>query len=171
MTPTAPRDRRPDRPAGPTRRGLLACAWVALALGATARPAEARWQGAPARQVVVFGVHAVPGSTEMDPKIAPVVQAQLRRLRPGHGFRLLEIKGERVTAGKTVRCDLGDGFEAAAKLTTPADRNGKITMHFDLTLAGTSQFQTVVVTPPDQFNFIDKALPNGNRLLIGVGAR
>ncbi len=131
----------------------------------------ASWQGAPARQMVLFGVEATPGSTQMDPKIAPVVQAQLRRLLPDHGFRMIKIKSDRVAANGTVKCDLGNGFVATSRLLKPLDSNGKIEMHFELMHQELSQFQTIVATPPDQFNFFDKNLPNGNRLLVGVGAR
>lgn len=127
--------------------------------------------GDSARQVVVVGVEATPGSTAMDPKIAPVVQAQLRKLRPNHGFRLIKVKGERIGAGQSVKCDLDDGFAVQAKLTHPGDPNGKVQLQFNLTLFGESEFQTIVATPPDQFNFFDKALPTGNRLIVGVGAR
>ena len=68
-------------------------------------------------------------------------------------------------------CDLGEGFVASAMLVNPLDPGGKVQMRFDLSLAEVSQFQTVVMTPPDQFNFFDKALPTGNHLLLGVGAR
>lgn len=153
--------------------GLVARALaLAAALGiASPTPAPAAWQGPPARQVVVFGVMAKPGSTEMDPKIAPVVQAQLRRLLPNHGFEIIKIKGDRVTANRTVKCELGPSSAATAKLLKPVDGNGKVQMHLELTIDGMSQFQTIINTPPDQFNFFDKALPNGNRLLVGVGAR
>lgn len=153
----------------------LAFAWtLAIMLGAgsiSPGPASAAWQGAPARQMVVFGVEATPGSTQMDPKIAPVVQAQLRQLLPNHGFRMIKIKSDRVAASGTVKCDLGDGFIATSRLLKPLDANGKIQMHFELMHREISQFQTIVATPPDQFNFFDKNLPNGNRLLVGVGAR
>ena len=155
----------------------IACTWMvvtAVVGGGLARPRSSRalaWQGAPARQVVVFGVEATPGSTQMDPKIAPVVQSQLRRLLPDHGFRMIQIKGDRVVANGTVKCDLGAGFTASARLIKPIDPNGKILMNFELMHQEISQFQTNVITPADQFNFFDKALPNGNRLLVGVGAR
>ena len=149
----------------------LACALMALLILSESSPASANWQGAPARQVVVFGVMAKPGSTTMDPKIAPVVQAQLRKLLPNHGFEIIKIKGDRVTANKAVKCDLGQGSAATAHLINPLDANGKIQMRFELTINEVSQFQTIVATPPDQFNFFDKALPDGNRLLVGVGAR
>ena len=157
------------------RRGPLAfLAWVAC-LCAPAIPGSARagftWQGPPARQVVVFGVMATPGGTEMDPKIAPVVQAQLRKLLPDHGFSLIKIKSERLTANGQVKCSLGPDFAANARLIKPTGTDGKILMQVELMYQEESQFQTTVTTPPDQFNFFDKSLDNGNRLLIGVGAR
>ncbi len=155
-----------------TTRGSARALGLALILGFTlTQSALGNWQGAPARQVVVFGVLATPGGSEMDPKISPVVQAQLRRLLPKHGFRLKKIKADRVVAGQGVKCDLGDGFVATARLANPLDPNGKVQMRFDLSLDEVSQFQTIVTTPPDQFNYFDKALPDGNRLLVGVGAR
>lgn len=156
-------------------RPATRAAWAALmALAAwslPAGPARASWQGAPARQLVVFGVLATPGSSAMDAKITPVVGAQLRRALPNHGFKLISIKRESVLAGQSVVCDLGDGFVSSAQLLNPLDVNGKVQMRYDLSLFGGSQFQTVVVTPPDQFNFFDKILPNNSHLLVGVGAR
>ena len=153
--------------------------WLAL-VASLATPALARgqfavapmvWQGAPGRQVVVFGVQATPDSRAMDPKIAPVVQAQLRKLLPGHGFKLIKIKSERATAGQSVPCDLGLGMVATAQMVNPNDPNGRVQLRFDLASSGISEFQTVVITPPDQFNFFDKKLPNNDHLLIGIGAR
>jgi len=137
----------------------------------SAAPAGARGQGAPARQVVIFGVLATPGGAGMDVKITPVVQAQLRRLLPNHGFKLIKIKSDRALVGQSVTCDLGEGYVASASLVSPLDPAGKVQMRFELTLLQVSQFQTVVVTPPDQFNFFDKSLNDGNHLLLGVGAR
>jgi len=153
-----------------SRNPLVRLALMAFCLASTA-PAVASWQGAPGRQVVIFGVLATPGGTEMDAKIAPVVQAQLRRLLPNHGFKLIKIKSERALAGQSVSCDLGEGFAATAVLVSPLDPAGKVQMKFELTMMQVSQFQTVVTTPPDQFNFFDKALNGGNHLLLGVGAR
>ena len=158
-------------PVAAARAWLVRACWLAVVGLLTPAPAVALWQGAPARQVVVFGVVATPGSAAMDAKIAPVVQAQLRRLLPNHGFRVVKIKSDRVTVNKAVKCELEDGLAATAHLSNPLDPNGKVQMRFELTHNGVSQFQTIVATPPDQFNFFDKALPDGNRLLVGVGAR
>ena len=136
-----------------------------------ARPTSATWQGVPNRNVVTFGVLATPGSTAMDPKITAPVAAQLRRTLPGHGFKLIEIKSARVMTGQSVNLTLGNGFTASTQLMNPLDPNGKVQMSFELAQQGTMQFKSIVVTPADQFNFFDKMLPNGNHLLIGVGAR
>ena len=145
-------------------------AMLALA-AACCVPAGASWQGAPARQVVVFGVLATPGSSTMDPKIAPVVQTQLRRVLPGHGFKLIKVQSERVLPGQSVVCNMGGGFVASTTLMNPLDANGKVQIRYDLSHLDAPQFQTIVATPPDQFNFFDKMLTNNNRLLVGVGAR
>jgi hypothetical protein len=134
-------------------------------------PSSEAWQAPTGRQVVMFGVHATPGSTAMDPKISPVVAAQLRKTMPGYGFKLLQVKSQPVANGQSVLLDLGDGFATSAMLINPLDPNGKVQMKFDLSYQKVSQFQSVVVTPVDQFNYFDKMLPNNSHLLIGVGAR
>jgi hypothetical protein len=149
---------------------LLGLAIVSIPVASA--PAQMMVGQAPTeRQVVMFGVLATPGSTEMDPKITPAVAAQLRKTLPNHGFKLIQVKSQRVMTGQSLALNLGDGFVSSAQLMSALDPNGKVQMRFELTYEGTSQFQTVVVTPADQFNFFDKMLPNNNRLLIGVGAR
>lgn len=142
-----------------------------VALAAWGIPAGASWQGVPARQIVVFGVLATPGGQTMDPKLTPVVQAQLRRALPGHGFKLLKVRSERVMTGQSVVCDMGGGFVASTTLMNPLDPNGKVQIRYELSHFEDSQFQSIVATPPDQFNFFDKMLPNNDHLLIGIGAR
>jgi hypothetical protein len=142
-----------------------------VALAACCIPAGAAWQGVPARQVVVFGVLATPGSAAMDSKISPVVQVQLRRALPGHGFKLLKVQSERVVAGQSVTCNMGGGFVASTTLMSPLDPNGKVQIRYELSQFEVPQFQSIISTPPDQFNFFDKMLPNNDHLLIGVGAR
>jgi hypothetical protein len=148
-----------------------ACLSLIVALTSSCVPAGASWQGMPSRQVVTFGVLATPGSNVMDSKISAPVAAQLRRTLPGHGFKLIQIKSVRVMTGQSFDLDLGSGFAATTQLLNPLDPNGKVQMRFELTQQGASQFQSVVITPPDQFNFFDKMLPNNDHLLIGVGAR
>jgi hypothetical protein len=132
-------------------------------------PAEA--QQTQGRQVVMFGVLATPGGTSMDPKIPPLIAARLRKSLPGHSFRLVKAKSERLVAGETLTLSLGAGVVTKAQLITPLDANGKVQMKFNLSLDGFSQFQSVVTTPADQFNFFDKTLPDNSHFLIGVGAR
>jgi hypothetical protein len=148
-------------------------AWLALLVisVAVAIRVPTTAQELPSRQVVMFGVVATPDSTVMDPKISPVVAARLRRALPNHGFKLIKIKSDRVIQGGSLTLDLGNGFVSSAHLLNPTDPNGKVQMRFELTLQGLSQFQSIVATPADQFNFFDKMLPDNSRLLIGVGAR
>ncbi len=147
-------------------------ALVALAIGSVLTPSYSiGWQGEPATQVVLFGVLATPGGNAMDTKISPVVAAQLRRTLPGHSFKLIQIKSDRVLVGQSVVLELGEGFATTAQLLNPLDPNGKVQLRFELAQFGSSLFQSVVVTPPDQFNFFDKMLPNNSHLLIGVGSR
>lgn len=156
----------PLRPAG----------WIVLVIALAAcsklsEGASASCQGVPGRQVVMFGVLATPGSNVMDPKIPAVVADQLRAKLPGHGFKLIQVKSDRVLTGQSVTMELGDGFSTSAQLLNPLDPNGKVQMKFELAHQGVSQFQAAVVTPADQFNFFDKMLPNNSHLLMGVGAR
>ncbi len=153
-------------------RAVLAGAFVASIWGGGApSPASGFWQGTPARQVVMFAVHATPGGGAMDPKISRAVQAELRKALPNHSFKLVKVQSDRVAAGQSVVSKLGDGFVATAQLLNPLDPNGKVQVRFDLSRYGGSMFQTVVITPPDQFNYFDKQLDDGSRLLLGVGAR
>jgi hypothetical protein len=150
-------------------------AWLALVLLATcANLVDSPWangQEAAGRQVVMFAVVATPGSTAMDKKISPVVAARLRKTLPNHGFTLVKVKNVRLVAGETLTLPLGSGFVTKAQLITPLDANGKVQMRFDLSLDGLSQFQSIVTTPADQFNFFDKTMLDDSHLLIGVGAR
>ena len=119
----------------------------------------------------MFAVVATPGSKAMDSKISPVVAARLRKTLPGHGFKLIEVRSARVSTGRSVALDLGDGYVSTAQLMNPLDPNGKVQMRFDLSQDGITQFQSIVATPADQFNYFDKVLPDNSHLLIGVGAR
>ena len=157
--------RPPARPTGLALSLILALylAWLA--------PARAVGQETSGRQVVMFGVVATPGGKEMDKKIPKVVADRLRRSLPNHSFTLVKAKSVRLVAGESLSLPLGSGFVTKAQLITPLDPNGKVQMRFDLSLDGFSQFQSIVTTPADQFNFFDKTMPDDSHLLIGVGAR
>ena len=122
------------------------------------------------RQVTVFGVLATPGNAKDDPKLKDVLP-QLRTLFPKHSFKLVKVESKRLVSGQTISCDLGDGFVASNQLSIPTDPNGKIQMRFDLAYAGFSQYQTIVTTPPGQIFYVNRVLPDGERLVIGIGAR
>ena len=126
--------------------------------------------GTTAPQVTLFGIMATPGSTAIDPKLAPV-SGQLRRLLPDHGFRLLDVRNKRLQPGQSVACKLGDGFVAETSLVKALDGNGKIQLRCELRWNEQQQFATLVTTPPNQLFFCEKRLNNGSRILIGVGAR
>ncbi|MDX2038300.1 MAG: hypothetical protein SFX72_16745 [Isosphaeraceae bacterium] len=142
---------------------LLALAWFAP------RPARAQFDVL-ARQVTVFGVLATPKGTTIDPKLDPI-KDQLEKLLPKHGFKLLRVESKRLSTGQILDCELGSGFRASAQLIQAVDPDGKIQVHVKLQRMGTLQYQGLMATPPNQIFFCDKELPNGERLVIGVGAR
>jgi hypothetical protein len=158
------------RQAWPALAGLFAgLALVAVWTGS----ASSQVPDAPARQVTLFGVIATPNDPRIDPKLSKV-EAQLRKLLPNHGFRLLDVKTKRLTAGQTLACDLGagaGGFQAATTLIQPIDENGKVQLRCAVLLNQNVQLESLVTTPPNQLFFCDKMLPDGTRLLIGIGAR
>jgi hypothetical protein len=123
-----------------------------------------------ALQVTVFGIVATPGESKTDPKLATIA-AQLRKLKPDHGFQLRGHKSEQLVPGETVRCELGDDLTAEAKLLEGVQASGKLRIEFALKRAGKTEFTTTVTTPANQLFFCDKPLPGDDRLLIGVGAR
>ena len=156
----------------PRRRFWQFVALAALAVALDPREqAKAQAQVAdPARQVTLFGVIAVPGSNAIDPRLAGI-ELQLRKLLPGHGFKLLDVRSKRLHIGEAIRCDLGSGWTASTDLLQPLDENGKVELGCTLLLNEVVQFETRVATPPNQLFFCDRMIDNGRRLLIGVGAR
>jgi hypothetical protein len=146
---------------------------AAAGLGAVGAFAPARAQppmDPAARQVTLFGVIASPFDLALDPKLA-AVEPQLRKLLPNHGFKLLGVQSKRLTANQAVVCDLGDGFSASALLVDPLDRNGKVVLRCTVARNQAAMLESLVATPPNQLFFCDKPLPNGTRLLVGIGAR
>lgn len=172
--PTPP-PRRADRgAAAPVVLALALTLGVALVLAGPRRvPAQAPAPAPaePARQVTLFGVVATPFDPAIDPKLAKVA-TQLRKILPNHGFKLLGVQSKRLTAGQTVTCELGEtGFTAAATLNQPADENGKVHLRCAVLQNQAVQLESLVTTPANQLFFCEKALPNGTRLLVGIGAR
>ncbi len=122
------------------------------------------------RQVTLFGVIASPYDTAVDPKLEKILP-QLRKLLPNHGFKLLDVQSKRLTAGQTVTCDLEQGFTTTATLIQPVDDNGKVQLRCAVLQNQTVVLESLVTTPPNQLFFCEKSLPNGTRLLVGIGAR
>jgi len=141
---------------------------VARAQAQSQAPAQAGADNA--LQVTLFAIVATPGTETLDPKLA-WIEPQLRKLLPGHGFKLIEVNSKRLRQGESVRCDLGNGRTASTSLVRMVDDNGKVEMHCALRLNDMVEFETRVATPPNQLFFCDRLLENGSRLLIGVGAR
>lgn len=124
----------------------------------------------PDRQVTIFGILLSPDRKSDDPRLLPIAD-QLRKLKPGNGFRLRSVATERLAASASLRCELGEGLEATATLLDAANDAGKVRLRFELRDGGQVELSTVVTTPPNQLFFCEKPLPDGQQLLIGVGAR
>jgi hypothetical protein len=155
--------------------GMLWSIGAVLAIGilAVAAPqahAQNAAQPKPAQQVTMFGVVATPRSTYIDPKLASVAP-QLRKLLPNYGFVLKDVRSKRLTANQSLKCDLGGGYVASTTLIDPLDEDGKVQLKCALSLNNAQVFSTDVATPQNQLFFCDKALADGKRVLIGIGAR
>ncbi len=126
---------------------------------------------APARQVTLVGIIATPGDPYLDPRLRGIAP-RLQMMLPNHGFRLLDVKSQRMVAGETLTCNLKiAGFEATTSMVQPLDLNGKVQLRVGLNQNEQMQFQTVVSTPPNQIFFCERPISGGAKLLIGVGAR
>ncbi|MHC5541844.1 hypothetical protein ACYOEI_26800 [Singulisphaera rosea] len=142
----------------------LALASFAPTLREASAQANSSWQ------VTMFAIAAKPDSQDMDPRLK-LVAPQLRKLFPNHGFKLLDVKSKRLMAGKAMSCKLGKGYIAETTMIRPSDDDGKVRLRCEILCDEVSQVETVVATPPNQLFFCDKPLPDGTRLLIGIGAR
>ena len=156
-------------------QGVVALTLLALVSLAAGRPGQSQApasakEATPAYQVTLFGILATPKSQVIDPKLAEV-EPQLRQILPDFGFKRLGVKSRRLSAGQTIKCDLGEGRKARAELVNPLDADGKVEIKFTLEIPGQTPFSTVIKTPPNQLVFCDRALPNKDQLLIGLAAR
>jgi hypothetical protein len=123
-----------------------------------------------ARQVTMFAILATPGPVTVDPRLG-AVKVQLRKILPGHGFKLLGVETERIETGESVTCDLGHGYKAETSLVRPLDEKGKVQLRCNLILDGKPEFSTLVKSPVNQLFFYERSLRDGKRVVIGVGAR
>jgi hypothetical protein len=122
------------------------------------------------RQVTVFGVVATPESKTADSNLTSI-HAQLDKLLPKHGFRLLDAQSKRLETGDSVTCKLSGGYTVVTSLVQSVDENGKVQLRCELFHDEERQFSTLVKTPLHQLFFCQRALKDGSQLLIGVGAR
>ncbi len=136
-------------------------------------PAQTKYKSSAddtARQVTVFAILATNDPAAIDPRLASV-NSQLRKVLPGHGFKLLDVQSKRLEATQSVTCKLGNGYKAETVLVRPLDENGKVQLRCNLSQQGTKEFSTLVKTPINQLFFYERTLKDGSRVLIGVGAR
>lgn len=136
------------------------------AIGVVGPPALA--QSAP--QVTLFGVLATPGEKTVDKDLAAVA-AQLRKLLPDHGFKHLGSRSRPLAPGQEVEVVFGGGWSASLQMILPIDADGKVQMKYTVHHEGEPSFQRIIRTPPNQLFFGDVALPDGRRLVMGMGAR
>jgi hypothetical protein len=123
-----------------------------------------------ARQVTVFGVLATPGAKTVDSRLSRI-QKQLGKLLPDNGFKLLDVRSERIVDGESITCNLGNGYTLTTSLVKPLDENGKVELRCELFHGKVNEFSTLVKTPVNQLFFCQRTLENGSQFLVGVGAR
>lgn len=123
-----------------------------------------------ARQVTVVGIIATPQSSTIDSRLA-TIKSQLDKLKPKHGFKLLDAQSKRIEAEESVTCDLKNGYRSETVLVRSLDDSGKVELRCELWLDDARLFSTLVKTPLNQLFFYERELEDGSLLLIGVGAR
>ena len=172
---TRHRSPRPTPPL-PRRAGLhlLALGLATAVLVPMAAVDRSRGQSEPeatrTHDVTVVALRAVPGGSTSDSRLS--FSAALRRLMPGHGLELIDAATDRIEPNQSLECDLGDGRRLEVVLVAPLE-DGVVRLRVECLEEGRDRpvFVTNVRTPTDQLAFLDKALPSGDRLLIGIGVR
>lgn len=123
------------------------------------------------RQVTVFAILATRNAPTADPRLNNNVKAQLRKILPDHGFKLLDVQSKNIEVNQALTCDLGGGYTAETVLVKSLDENGKVQLRCKVAHDKVPEFTTLVKTPVNQLFFYERSLKNGSRVLIGVGAR
>jgi hypothetical protein len=123
-----------------------------------------------ARQVTMIGIIVTPDKSTIDPRLSSI-KTQLDKLKPKHGFKLLDAESKRIETGESVTCDLKNGYTSDAVLVRPLDDSGKAELRCELWLEDARLFSSLVKTPLNQLFFYERQLDDGSELLIGVGAR
>jgi hypothetical protein len=121
-------------------------------------------------QVTIFGIELTSDPKTIDPKLVRF-ENQLRKFRPDHGFKLRAVEVKRLAQNDSHTCDLGGGIQATTTLLGLDPATGKLDLKFSLRVNGRNELTARVKTPPNQLFFCEKKLAQGERLLIGVGAR
>jgi hypothetical protein len=124
-----------------------------------------------ARQVTVFAILATRNAPTADTRLNNNVKAQLRKILPDHGFKLLDVQSKNIEVNQALTCDLGGGYTAETVLVKSLDENGKVQLRCRVVHDKVPEFTTLVKTPVNQLFFYERSLKNGSRVLIGVGAR
>jgi hypothetical protein len=158
---------------GLTATGLIVGGLALGLCGLHVSRAEVRSNGTAVEppQVTVFGLIATPEGKTPDSSKLATIKAQLDKLLPKHGFRLVDAQTKRIEAGESVTCELEDGYSVVTSLVEMSDENGKVQLRCELFRDDVRQFSTLVKTPLNQLFFCQRPLENGSQLLIGVGAR
>ena len=117
--------------------------WCWDCAGSTCRGprSDAKTADDEARQVTVFGIIATPGSKTADTNLT-TIKAQLDKLLPKHGFRLLDAQSKRIVAGESVTCDLSNGYTVVISLVQAVDEDGKVQIRCELFQDQDRQFST-----------------------------
>ena len=92
-----------------------------------------------ARQVTVIGIIVTPDKSTHDPRLTKI-ESQLQKLKPKHGFKLLDAQSKRIETGESVTCDLKNGYTSETVLVQPLDDSGKAEIRCELWLENARLF-------------------------------
>jgi hypothetical protein len=122
------------------------------------------------RHVTVIAIVATPDSSAIDSRLAKF-KSQLDKLKPNHGFKLLDAQSKRIEAGESVTCELKNGYTSQTVLIQALDDSGKVELRCEFWRDNARLSSTLVKTPLNQLFFCERELEDGAELLIGIGAR
>lgn len=124
-----------------------------------------------AQQVTVFAIQAARGGKTSDARL-DAMKSRLEKLKPGHGFTLLDVRIRPIVAGESaVVSNLANGCKIKTTLTQSADENGKFEIRCEMSQGKGKPTATRVRAPLNQLFFLEYPLADGSTLLVGVGAR
>jgi hypothetical protein len=120
--------------------------------------------------VTVFGILATPNGKDVDPRLENVAPI-LEKLFPEYGLRRVGVKSRRLAPGESIHCPLEEGRSVNVDYLEGPSRAGKVRFKLTLEIPGQDRFVDIITTPENQTSFVDRMLPNKQRLVIGLGAR